>query len=69
MSDQLTPEENPMNNFTAITSKLGVHVGSTNHRTADAAAKAARAAIRTGKADSAAVWSGNQPLQYFGSGR
>lgn len=55
--------------YTAITSKLGVHVDSTTHQTQRAAEMAARRAIKSGVVDSAAVWSNGQPLSYFGMGR
>jgi hypothetical protein len=55
--------------FAAITSKLGIHVDTTNHKTRRAAEMTARRAIKSGTADSAAVWTAGNPVSYFGSGR
>jgi nucleotide-binding universal stress UspA family protein len=61
--------------FTAITSKLGVHVDTTTHATQRAAEMAARRAIKAGAADSAAVYVkdasayGSTAISYLGSGR
>lgn len=55
--------------FSTITSKLGVHVDTTNHSTQRAAEMAARKAIKSGAADSAAVWTKNEAISYFGTGR
>lgn len=55
--------------FSTITSKLGVHVDTTTHSTQRAAEMAARKALKSGAADSAAVWTENEAIRYFGSGR
>lgn len=55
--------------FSTITSKLGVHVDTTNHSTQRAAENAARRALKSGAADSAAVWTKGNAISYFGSGR
>jgi hypothetical protein len=55
--------------YAAITSKLGVHVVTTTHDTQRAAEIACRRSIRSGAADSAAVWSATEQIAIFGSGR
>jgi hypothetical protein len=60
--------------YVTLTSKLGVHVASSKHPTRRAAETKAKLAIRTGAADSAAVWTDGdwslaEPVAYFGSGR
>lgn len=52
--------------FAAITSRLGVHVTTTQHATQRAAEMAARKAIKTGAADSAAVWTATSQVSSFG---
>jgi hypothetical protein len=55
--------------FSTITSKLGVYVTTTNHSTQRAAEMAARRAIKSSTADSAAVWTEHNAISYFGTGR
>jgi hypothetical protein len=55
--------------FSAITSKLGVYVDTTTHASQRTAEMAARRAIKSGAADSAAVWTQGNAISYFGSGR
>lgn len=55
--------------YSTITSKLGVHIDTTSHATRRAAEMAARRAIKTGNADSAAVWTAGNAISYFGTGR
>lgn len=55
--------------FATITSRLGVHAGTTTHNTQRAAEIAARKAIASGHADSAAVWTATEMVNSFGAGR
>jgi nucleotide-binding universal stress UspA family protein len=61
--------------YTAITSRLGIHIDSTSHTTQRAAEMAARRAIKNGTADSAAIYVkdnspyGSTAINYFGTGR
>lgn len=55
--------------FSTITSKLGVHIDTTTHATQRAAEMAARKAIKSGAADSAAVWTRGNAISFFGTGR
>lgn len=66
--------------YSTITSKLGVHVDTTTHKTRRAAEMVARRAIKSGLADSAAVYVKDDPrmrpstygstaVSYFGTGR
>lgn len=55
--------------FATITSKCGVHVDTTAHRTQRAAEMAARRSIKAGTADSAAVYDNHTAVKFFGSGR
>jgi len=55
--------------FSTITSKLGIYVTTTNHTTKDGAKRAARKAIKSGVADSAAIYTDGVAVAYFGSGR
>ncbi|MEV1157769.1 hypothetical protein AB0J27_20455 [Micromonospora chokoriensis] len=55
--------------FATITARLGVHVATTQHASQRAAEIAARKAIRSGKADSAAVWTATDKVAIFGAGR
>lgn len=61
-----------MNDFATITGKLGVHVTTTTHKTQRAAELAAKRAIKSGAADSAAVWTGgpfdSRQVAVFGRG-
>lgn len=56
-------------NFATITSTLGVQTCTTTHSTRRAAEMAARQAIRSGAADSAAVWTATEAVAFFGQGR
>jgi hypothetical protein len=51
--------------FATITARLGVHVATTRHATRRAADMAARKAIRSGVADSAAVWTATEQVAAF----
>lgn len=55
--------------FATITARLGVHVATTQHTTQRAAEMAARKAIKSGAADSAAVWNAATQVNLFGRAR
>lgn len=55
--------------FATITARSGIHLATTQHQTRRAAEVAARKAVKSGDADSAAVWTATEQVALFGIGR